>query len=295
MAAHPLETLMREKDEERRARIDNGVQRARKVYDPRLDDKYFRELNVWNMSNNLRHLLQSAQTRLEIISEANLDQVRTKADFLSIEGTGHENVDEVADLSVSGAGGLDTGATPGTINTWYHKWLCCDSRGEQLTAIWSLSTTKDGLTLPDGRTLARRVHSGRNNAAGNLYRVSNAPGDNWFYYNEDIGAGDFLLLSGGTSLVFVAVPGVTVVLPFNCRRAEFSGDAHRVSAGEEGLNIRETGSGIPKSNGTLVLHAKAMQISATFLARLDTNQSIDYALQNAGTAFINVVAYEDIR
>lgn len=295
MADHPLTTLMEQKDVERRAKLDNRVQREVIAYDPRLHDKFLRELNVWNMSNNLRHVLQSAATRLEIISEANLDQVRTKADFLSIEGTGHENVDEVADLSVSGPGGLDTGATPGAINTWYHKWLCCDSRGEQLTAIWSLSTTKAGLTLPASRTLARRVHSGRNNGAGNLYKISNAPGSHWFCYKEALGAGDFVLLTAGASLVFAAVPGVTVVMPFNCRQAMFVGDTHRTAVGPQGMYIRETGSGIALDAGSLVMQGISREIGNQFVSRVDANQSFDYALKSAGTGDISIQAYEDIR
>lgn len=75
---------------------------------------------------------------------------------------------DTADLSVSGAGGLDTGVAAG--DTWYYLWLIGESGTANADLLWSLSTTEGGLTYPGSYDVARRIGVGRTNSTASIIR-----------------------------------------------------------------------------------------------------------------------------
>lgn len=68
------------------------------------------------------------------------------------------------DLSVSGAGGLDTGAE--AIETWYHVWLIYNPTTETVSSLFSVSSTSP--TLPSGYTKKRRIGIWYNDSLSDL-------------------------------------------------------------------------------------------------------------------------------
>lgn len=73
-----------------------------------------------------------------------------------------------ADLAVSGANGLDTGAI--AVNTGYYFWLIgAPNAGGGLAGLWSLSATAP--TMPSGYTFKARVGWGHTNGSSQLQRV----------------------------------------------------------------------------------------------------------------------------
>lgn len=76
------------------------------------------------------------------------------------------NVSEVAALSSSGAGGLDTGSEAS--NTWYYVWLIGKADGT-IDALLSASSTAP--TLPSGYTFSRYCGAVRNDSGSDLYRT----------------------------------------------------------------------------------------------------------------------------
>ncbi len=199
-----------------------------------------------------------------------------------------DDVSVTIDLAAKGEDGLDFGTKVN--NAWYQFGLTTDVSGNEVRGL----AVKDGsaIKFPPGKTAFELCHFGRVNGSGDLYRISNAPDDDWFFYKEALFAGDFLALNGGTATVFTAVPGLTAFLPPGCRRALFMGDARRTAVGPQGLHIRETGSGVTLDAGARVMHGNSKQVGNRFIARVSTAQAMEYALENAGTGFINGVAYE---
>ena len=71
---------------------------------------------------------------------------------------------ELADITVPGAGGLDTGVE--AVSTWYYVYLIKNPVANAVALLLSLSATTP--TLPPGYTKKRRVGVVRNNGAGNI-------------------------------------------------------------------------------------------------------------------------------
>jgi hypothetical protein len=69
-----------------------------------------------------------------------------------------------ADITTSGAGGLDTGTE--TVSTWYNVWVIWN--GSTAAALLSLSATSP--TMPGGYVNKIRVGAVRNDASGNFWR-----------------------------------------------------------------------------------------------------------------------------
>lgn len=103
-------------------------------------------------------------------------KVDVTADSLSVQGTALLNVNVTADITVSGANGLDTGAPANS--TWYAVFVITNSTGSLIAALLSLSGTAP--TMPGGYTLFRRVGWVRRNGSGNFVRFR-MQGD-WVYW-----------------------------------------------------------------------------------------------------------------
>jgi len=94
-------------------------------------------------------------------------QLDISADEIDIEGTRISDYSETVDITVSGAGGLDTGAE--AANTWYYVWAIAK---EDFTVSSLLSLSSTTPTMPSGYTKKRRVGAIRNNASSNFLEIT---------------------------------------------------------------------------------------------------------------------------
>ena len=96
-------------------------------------------------------------------------QARVKADALIATGANGgqvklTNVNKTANITNSGAGGLDTGSEASS--TWYYVWAIWD--GTNTAALLSTASTFAGLTLPSGYTHAALCGAVYNNGSGDF-------------------------------------------------------------------------------------------------------------------------------
>lgn len=103
---------------------------------------------------------------------ASASTVTTTADAISLEDPNGYSfralaVNVTADITVSGANGLDTGAE--AASTWYNKWVIYNPTTQTLAALLSLSATAP--TMPAGYTFKARVGAVRNDGSSNLLRT----------------------------------------------------------------------------------------------------------------------------
>ena len=105
-------------------------------------------------------------------------KVDVNADTLSVQGMAVAAVAVTADITASGANGLDTGAPAN--NTWYAVHIITNVSGSLVAALLSLSAGAP--TLPGGYTNFRRVGWVRRNGAGNFVRFQ-MQGD-WVYWTD---------------------------------------------------------------------------------------------------------------
>jgi hypothetical protein len=108
--------------------------------------------------------------------------------------------DQSATITVSGAGGLDTGTEAS--NTWYYIFAIAQPGGTA-SALLSLSPT--GPTMPGGYTFKALVGAVRNNASGNFQAFTQKA--NSVYYNNHQN-----VLAAGTATTWTAVD-VTAWVP----------------------------------------------------------------------------------
>lgn len=90
-------------------------------------------------------------------------KVDVTANRISIGGVVLSSVSLTADITASGANGLDTGVE--ALSTWYALFVITNDSG---TLVASLLSTSQTPTLPSGYTKYRRVAWVRNNAASNF-------------------------------------------------------------------------------------------------------------------------------
>ena len=99
----------------------------------------------------------------EVSTEAD-NKVDITADVLTVEGIRLESVNVAADITASGAGGLDTGSE--AANAWYYVWVITNNSGTSTNGLLSASSTSP--TLPSGYTKKRRVGAVRNDGSSNF-------------------------------------------------------------------------------------------------------------------------------
>lgn len=108
-------------------------------------------------------------------------KVDVTADVLSVLGVAVASVNVTADITVSGANGLDTGAAANS--TWYAVFVITNALGTLIAALFSISATAP--TLPGGYTTFRRVGWVRRNSSGNFVRFR-MQGDWWYWVDAAI-------------------------------------------------------------------------------------------------------------
>lgn len=138
-------------------------------------------------------------------------QVDVSASRLSVQGVLLSSVAATADITVSGANGLDTGVEANS--TWYAVHVITNDTGSLVAALLSTSATSP--TLPGGYTKFRRVGYVRNNASSNL--VHFYQDDELVTYNDRPANAFYSPTIAGTtdttqSVVAYVPPGVSSVM-----------------------------------------------------------------------------------
>lgn len=104
----------------------------------------------------------------------------------------------VADITVSGAGGLDTGME--AANTWYYVWVVKNLATGIAAGLFSMSSVAP--TMPAGYAKKRRIGVVKNDGSSNLltFRQSGRRNDREYqYYERQVGCP---VLMGGTGSLF---------------------------------------------------------------------------------------------
>lgn len=183
------------------------------------------------------------------------------------------------DISINGAGGLDTGVE--AINSWYYLYAIKNSNTGQVSAI--LSTINESITsnivLPTGFDKKRQLKIAiRNNNSSNILP--------FVYLNN----ADILYHQAETTLSWAVMQngGATSWSPINCgafvppisRLASFNVSAMGGGGGNNQLFVRETGSGL--SIGRIVISTSFANgnwngpDTNTFSQYLNSLQQFDY-------------------
>ena len=120
-----------------------------------------------------------------------------------------------ADITVAGAGGLDTGAEAG--NTWYAVYVIGDSTAVNAPDVL-LSASFTSPTLPAGYDIFRRIGVVRNDSASDfLSFVQAGHGHDRYYIYFDETAAALNVLTGGSATAFATVALAAFVPPTSVR------------------------------------------------------------------------------
>lgn len=116
-----------------------------------------------------------------------------------------------ADITASGAGGLDTGSE--AVSTWYYLWAIADSTLLNAVAAM-LSASASNPTLPAGYDLKRPLWADRNNDSGDFLRFEQlgrgARRSNWYIENPTA----LTVLDGGNATTWAEIDLTALVPPF---------------------------------------------------------------------------------
>ena len=120
-----------------------------------------------------------------------------------------------ADITVSGAGGLDTGVE--AVSTWYAVYVIADTNGvNPVDAL--LSLTPISPTLPAGYDIFFRMGWVRNDSAGDFLEFLQTNGErnrHHLWVNENLSV--LNVLTGGSALAFATV-SLSAFVPLTARR-----------------------------------------------------------------------------
>lgn len=216
-------------------------------------------------------------------------KVRVTADEITVEDVLLTSVSEVADITVSGTGGLDTGSE--AASTWYAIWLIYNPTTTDVAAL--LSTSFTAPTMPSGYTKKRRVGAVRNNGSSNFYGFVQL-GEQVLYVEPVYDSSNHLVVSNGNATTFTTVTGSTRTIPPTSRRGVYLvATSYDTSTGT--VYVRPTGSG---TAGRVAGRAGGGTAAnpAYMLGDIDLNsaQSFDYRLTSSGAStYIYVHGYYD--
>ena len=181
----------------------------------------------------------------------------------------------VADLTVSGAGGLDTGSE--AADTWYQVLVIAGTAG--VSTLLHAGTGDP--TLPSGYTHWRRVGWVRNDAAGDLLAFAAAGSGRRRRYRWLEDYTNLRALSGGTATTWTTVD-CSAFVPPDCRW----GHLWRFAASTQIL-VSHDGSCCTGGNAP----AGAAFVD---LQRLSASQEVEYKNSAASASYIDVYGWEDV-
>ncbi|OHB77376.1 MAG: hypothetical protein A2Z34_11590 [Planctomycetes bacterium RBG_16_59_8] len=221
------------------------------------------------------------------------------ADVLTVEGIRLENVNVSADITASGAGGLDTGGEDP--NAWYYVWVIANNSGASTNGLLSTSSTSP--ILPSGFTRKRRVGAVRNNAAGDFLQFSQE-GNKCNYLN---GFGGNRTVTAGTSTSFTvanATAPSSNFIPPTSRRGVFTLQMsinHTDTTTIFTARIRKADSSGTNGQFVNAIQPHAIGLTArNFVSgdvETDASQQVEYQLSvapgNSGGVNIDVLGYYD--
>lgn len=212
---------------------------------------------------------------------------RDSADTFNIISTGTLS----ADLSVSGAGGLDTGVE--AIDTWYALYLIADTTGiNSPAALLSISGTSP--TLPAGYDVFRRVGWVRNNSAGNIIKFNQGGSDHdrTIIYDADLSA--LQILVNGSAITWTAISAATLMPPSST--AFLAGVEMAMDNWNEIVQFRTTGSTISSSafRATGIRNNNTTFGANGFELFTNNSQQVDYQVTAANDfVTVSVRGYRD--
>lgn len=173
-------------------------------------------------------------------------KVRILADELNLQdasgnGLKARNVSVTADITTSGAGGLDTGSEAN--NTWYYLWVV----GNGTTVAGLLSTSATTPTMPAGYAYRARVGAVRNESTGHFMT--------FVQLGSTVARQSTTVLTNGLNFPFAAV-SLTAAVPPTARRCVGSMTVNsNVDSTRVGGNLAATASGL--WNLTMVANVSA--------------------------------------
>ena len=187
-----------------------------------------------------------------------------------------------ADITVSGAGGLDTGVE--AISTWYAVYVIADTSGvEPVDAL--LSLTPISPTLPAGYDIFFRMGWVRNNSAGDFLEFLQTNGErNRHHLWVNVNLSALNVLSGGSALSFATV-SLSAFVPLTARRVmmtyEFDGNV----AGAD-FALRVPGATTTRANSyfSVFLQNAAAVREPSKEVWTDAAQDIEYEVNSGASA-----------
>jgi len=193
------------------------------------------------------------------------------------------------DLSLTGAGGLDTGAE--AADSWYAALVIGDSSSVNL-AKGMFTASPDSPTLPAGYDLYRRAGWVRNNASSNLLKFGHhgSGGSKHMGYWED--RGNLRVLINGNSTTFAAVSTATLVPP-GARRVTTVADYDPKNP-NRAARIREFGN--PSTSPVIRLQNSASSLNSTapFTLHVGPAQRFEYSVESPQDKFtVMISGYTD--
>jgi hypothetical protein len=133
-------------------------------------------------------------------------------------------VNVTADITASGANGLDTGAE--AANTWYFIWVIYNSSTNTIASL--LSTSASAPTMPSGYGYKARVGAVRNDASSNFLPFWKTK--NWTYFRDNQVAVNNVDLGTTYSAASLstAVPTTAIAATLRVQRSSGGGSGHIV-------------------------------------------------------------------
>lgn len=190
-----------------------------------------------------------------------------------------------ADITVAGAGGLDTGVEAS--DTWYAVYVISDTSGvNPVDALLSLSFVAP--TLPAGYDIFFRLGAVRNDSASDFLEFLQTNGErnrHHLWVNETLTTTQ--VLAGGNAIVFATV-SLAAFVPPSARRAQITWEFDGNTAGAD-FGIRVPGSGTTRTQSYFNVFPGTTNAVRMPMQRVwtDTSQDIEYSV-NAGASSLDL-------
>lgn len=206
-------------------------------------------------------------------------KIDVDADLLSVQGVSLAAVNLTADITVSGANGIDAGAAAN--NTWYAVHVITNADGTLVASLLSLSASAP--TLPAGYTKFRRVGWARR--AVGTFLLFQQFGD-WVTWTDPTALTQLNLATGTASFASFGVPP-------SCKLANFQfSAAYAGIVGNNGIFAKVTGTSMPTVEVLHFVAGFSTQVNCAQMA-LSAGQQIDFTNSSASTWSVTTLGYYD--
>ena len=215
-----------------------------------------------------------------ILTIASTSTVDIDATGLNVGGYYLASINLTADITASGANGLDTGLE--AISTWYSVWVIYNPATRTQASLLSLSATAP--TMPTGYTIKRRVGWARNDADGNITIIDSI---NKLYTDRgDPASIDYVLTDLIEDNAWHDL-NLSALLPPDAIAVELS-VSYTANALNQDINFRRNGY-IHVANAPGIRSQVANQsILQQIKVSCDTSQIIEYYLSSTATTAVAI-------